>query len=219
VLETAQDHKAVGDGDTGPNTGGMGAYSPAPIATSDVLAMVEREVLVPIVDAMRTDGAPYSGVLYAGLMLTPGGPKVLEFNCRFGDPEAQVILPRIASDPYDMFAAVVDGHLDTIEVKWRPESAVCVVMASKGYPGSYETGREIEGIGRAEELKDVFVYQAGTRRVGRHVATSGGRVLGVTALGMNIAEAKRKAYEGVAAISFDGAHYRRDISDKSHAGR
>jgi phosphoribosylamine--glycine ligase len=219
VLETAQDHKAVGDGDTGANTGGMGAYSPAPVATTEILQVVERDVLVPIVDAMHNDGSPYSGVLYAGLMLTPGGPKVLEFNCRFGDPEAQVVLPRIASDPYEMFEAVAEGRLDELDVRWRAEAAVCVVMASAGYPASYETGRVIDGLDRAERMQNLFVYHAGTRRLGRHVATAGGRVLGVTALGGTIAEAKRRAYEGVGSISFEGAYFRHDISDRALSGR
>lgn len=215
VLETAQDHKPIGDGDTGPNTGGMGAYSPAPIATPEVMSTVEREVLVPIVDALRNDGAPYRGLLYVGLMLTPGGPKVLEFNCRLGDPETQPILMRLESDLYDLLEAVVDGRLDEAEVRWNPKPAVCVVMASAGYPGKYESGKVIDGLDRVEAMEDVRVFHSGTRRLEHLTVTSGGRVLGVTALGDDIAAAKRRAYEAVDEIHFENAFYRRDIADKA----
>ena len=215
VLETAQDHKPVGDGDTGPNTGGMGAYSPAPIATPEIMAKVERDVLVPIVDAMRNDGAPYRGVLYAGLMLTAAGPKVLEFNCRFGDPEAQAILARLDTDLFDILEAVVDGRLLDANIGWKSQPAVCVVMASGGYPGKYESGKVIDGLDRAAAMDDVFVFHAGTVPRGSKTATSGGRVLGVTALGSDIADAKRRAYEAVDVIKFDGAFCRRDIADKA----
>lgn len=218
VLETAQDHKAIGDGDTGPNTGGMGAYCPAPIATADVLQRVEREVLVPIVDALRNDGAEYRGLLYAGLMLTPGGPKVLEFNCRFGDPETQVVLPRLASDLADCLEAVVDGRLADAEISWKPQAALSVVMASRGYPDKYESGKVIEGLDRVAALDDVFVFHAATRRVEHVTLSAGGRVLAVTALGNNIEEAKRRAYAAVDLIQFEGAYYRRDIGDKAIRG-
>jgi len=215
TLETAQDHKPIGDGDTGRNTGGMGAYSPAPIATPEVLSKIEREVLVPIVDALRNDDAPYQGVLYAGLMLTPGGPKVLEFNCRFGDPEAQVVLARLDSDLFDLLEAVVDGGLADADVRWTPRPAVCVVMASGGYPGRYESGKVIEGLDRVAAMKDVHVFHAGTQRIEHLTVSDGGRVLGVTALGDDIADAKRRAYAAVENIHFENAYYRRDIADKA----
>jgi phosphoribosylamine--glycine ligase len=214
VLETAQDHKAVGEGDTGPNTGGMGAYSPAPIATEDVMRIIDRDILVPIVDALQNDGAPYRGVLYVGLMLTPGGPKVLEFNCRFGDPEAEVMLTRLDSDLLDLLNAVVDDRLGDADVRWKPKASVCVVMASKGYPDKYETGKVIEGLDEASQMSDVHVFHAGTRIVDDLVVTSGGRVLAVTGLGDDIAAAKKRAYDAVAQIEFEGAYFRRDIADK-----
>ncbi len=215
VLETAQDHKPIGDGDSGSNTGGMGAYSPAPAATPEVMAKVEREVLVPIVHALRKKGTPYRGVLYAGLMLTAAGPKVLEFNCRFGDPETQAVLMRLESDLFDLLEAVVDGRLDQAEVRWNRKPAVCVVMASQGYPGKYESGKVIEGLDEAAAMDDVCVFHAGTRRVEDHIVSSGGRVLGVTALGDDIAGAKRRAYEAVGTIHFQNAYYRHDIADKA----
>ncbi|MCH8252470.1 MAG: phosphoribosylamine--glycine ligase, partial [Planctomycetes bacterium] len=215
VLETAQDHKRVGENDTGLNTGGMGAYSPAPIATKDVNAVIDREILMPIVDALRNDGAPYRGVLYAGLMLTAAGPKVLEFNCRFGDPETQAILIRLESDLFDLLTAVVDGKLDAADVRWDPRPAVCVVMASAGYPGSYEKYKPIEGLARASAMRDVVVDHAGTRRQGNAVVTNGGRVLGVTALGDNIAEARARAYSAVDEIHFEGAFCRPDIAARA----
>ncbi len=215
VLESAQDHKAIGDGDTGPNTGGMGTYSPAPVATQEVLAVVERDILVPIVDALRNDGAPYRGVLYVGLMLTAGGAKVLEFNCRFGDPEAQVILTRLESDLVDLLDAVVDGRLDEADVRWTSKAAVCVVMASKGYPGLFESGKVIEGLDAAEGLPGVLLFHSATKRIEHLTVTNGGRVLGVTALGDNIADAQRRAYAAVDRIHFDNAYFRRDIASKA----
>ncbi|MHC4067717.1 MAG: phosphoribosylamine--glycine ligase, partial [Planctomycetota bacterium] len=179
VLESAQDHKPVGEGDTGPNTGGMGAYSPAPVATEEVLQQIEREILVPIVDGLRHDGAPYRGVLYAGLMLTAAGPKVLEFNCRFGDPEAQAVLLRLQSDLAEVLEATVTGRLDRIELRWDPRPAVCVVMASQGYPGAYEKGNVITGLDEVAATDDVKVFHAGTRSEGNVTLTNGGRVLGV----------------------------------------
>ncbi|RME41354.1 MAG: phosphoribosylamine--glycine ligase [Planctomycetota bacterium] len=217
LLDAAQDHKRVGEGDTGPNTGGMGAYSPPPIATPEVLRTVERNILVPIVDALRRDDAPYGGLLYVGLMLTPGGPKVLEFNCRFGDPETQPLLMRLESDLFELLDAAVEDRLDAVEVRWSSRSAVCVVMASEGYPGSYEKGKRIEGLQELARLPDVQVFHAGTRRVGDAVFTSGGRVLGVTALGGDLEEARRRAYEAVDAIHFEGAFVRRDIARRAVA--
>ncbi|MHC4697000.1 MAG: phosphoribosylamine--glycine ligase [Planctomycetota bacterium] len=215
TLETAQDHKPIGDGDTGPNTGGMGAYSPAPIATPDVLRKIESEILVPMVDALRNDDAPYRGVLYAGLMLTPGGPKVLEFNCRFGDPETQAVLMRLESDLFDLLEAVVDGRLAEADVRWNPKPAVCVVMASGGYPGPYQSGKVIQGLGRVAGMDDVCVFHAGTERIEHLTVSSGGRVLGVTALGKTIADAQQRVYTAVEAIEFEDAYYRRDIADKA----
>lgn len=215
ILDAAQDHKAAFDGDTGPNTGGMGAYSPAPIATPEILRIVERDVFVPIVDALRQEGTPYRGVLYAGLMLTAAGPKVLEFNCRFGDPETQVLLPRLESEVLELFEAVVDGRLADIDIHWKPDAAVCVVMTAAGYPGKYETGKVINGIEAAEKLDGVSVFHAGTKLLEHLPLTNGGRVLGVTALAPTIAAAQARAYEAVGRIHFEGAHFRRDIAAKA----
>jgi phosphoribosylamine--glycine ligase len=215
VLETAQDHKRVGEGDTGPNTGGMGAYSPAPIATPELMAAVDREVLVPIVDAMRKEGCPYRGVLYVGLMITAAGPKVLEFNCRFGDPEVQALLLRLESDLADLLESVIDGRLADADVHWDPRPAVTVVMASGGYPGSYEKGKVIEGLDKAAEMQDVVVFHAGTKQLEGRIVTNGGRVLSVTALGADVADAKGRALQAAESIRFDGAFYRRDIADRA----
>jgi phosphoribosylamine--glycine ligase len=216
-LQPTQDHKPAFDGDTGPNTGGMGAYCPAPLATSELLDVIDREVLVSTVHAMKRGRRPFRGVLYAGIMVTPLGPRVLEFNCRFGDPEAQPLLMRLRTDLLDVLEAVVDGRLDEFEAKveWDPRPAVCVVMASKGYPGPYERGLVIKGLADAARLSDVKVFHAGTRRDGDRVLTDGGRVLGVTALGDTLADAQRRAYEAVAMIQFPGAFWRRDIAAKA----
>ncbi|MGB0716773.1 MAG: phosphoribosylamine--glycine ligase [Phycisphaerae bacterium] len=217
VLETAQDHKPVGEGDTGPNTGGMGAYSPAPRATEDIMREVEKRVLVPIVDAMRNESRPYQGVLYAGLMLTPAGPKVLEFNCRFGDPEAQAILMRLDGDLLEVLLACVDGRLADIPFGWKDMASICVVMCAEGYPGSYKKGVPVTGLGNvaSEFGNDVVVFHAGTKRDGPTVLTSGGRVLGVTALGNTLAEAAERAYAASDMINFDGAFVRRDIGHRA----
>jgi len=215
VLETAQDHKRVGEGDTGPNTGGMGAYSPAPIATPELMAAVDREILVPVVDAMRKEGCPYRGVLYVGLMITAAGPKVLEFNCRFGDPEVQVLLLRLKADLMDLLESVVEGRLADADVHWDPRSAVTVVMASEGYPGSYEKGKVIEGLDKAAGMQDVVVFHAGTKQLEGRVVTNGGRVLSVTALGADVADAKARALQAAELIRFDGAFYRSDIGDRA----
>ncbi len=219
MLATAQDHKAIGDGDVGPNTGGMGAYSPAPIATPSIMATVERDILVPLVDAMNNDGSPYRGILYAGLMLTPGGPKVLEFNCRLGDPEAQAVLMRLESDILDIFEALADGDISKLGIRWNPQPAVCVVMTAQGYPGPYEQGQTIEGLDSVAELAHVQVFQAGTKQIEQYTVTSGGRVLGVTAMGPDIRVAKSRAYQAVEKIHFNGAYYRRDIADKAIAAK
>ena len=215
IMESSQDHKPIGDGDTGDNTGGMGAYSPAPIVTGRLLDQIIREILLPVVDGMNRNDTPYSGVLYAGLMLTQGGPRVLEFNVRFGDPETQPILMRMKSDLLEVMLAVRHKTLDRIEIEWDKRPAVCVVMASGGYPGPYEKGKVIEGIEEAEKHPDVRVFQAGTAERDGQLVTAGGRVLGVTAMGHTIAAAKALAYEAVEAIRFDPCVYRRDIADKA----
>ena len=215
VMESSQDHKPIGDGDTGPNTGGMGAYSPAPVVTEELMNKITREILVPVVDGMNRNGTPYKGVLYAGLMITGGGPRVLEFNVRFGDPEAQPILMRLKSDLLQVCLAVCESRLDKVVLQWDRRPAVCVVMASGGYPGDYEKGKKITGLEEAEQFKDVVVFHAGTKNKDGDIVTNGGRVLGVTALGEQIAQAKSRAYEAVDKIRFDGAYCRRDIADKA----
>jgi phosphoribosylamine--glycine ligase len=216
-LAPTQDHKAAFDNDAGPNTGGMGAYCPAPLGTPELLETIDREVLVPTVHAMKRGRRPFRGVLYAGIMTTNQGPRVLEFNCRFGDPETQPLLMRLRTDLLDLIEAVVDERLETFEgrLQWDPRPAVCVVMCSGGYPGTYERGLAIKGLTEAARLPDVKVFHAGTRRDGERVLTDGGRVLGVTVLGDTLADAKRRAYEAVACIQFPGAFYRRDIADKA----
>jgi phosphoribosylamine--glycine ligase len=215
-LPSAQDHKAAYDGDTGPNTGGMGAYSPTPIMTDELLETVQDKILVPSIHAMKRNRKPFRGVLYAGLMLTASGPKVLEYNVRFGDPECQPLLMRLKSDLLDLLEATVDGNLDSIDApEWDPRPAICVVMASAGYPGSYETGSEITGLDAADKVTDVKVFHAGTQLKDGKVLTSGGRVLGVTAMGTSLANAKLQAYKGVQAIRWPGAWCRKDISDKA----
>ncbi|MFA5251180.1 MAG: phosphoribosylamine--glycine ligase [Phycisphaerae bacterium] len=215
VMESSQDHKAIGDGDTGPNTGGMGAYSPAPVVTDAMMDKITREILVPVVDGMNRNGTPYKGVLYAGVMVTAGGPRVLEFNVRFGDPETQPILMRLKSDLLEVMLAVCDGRLDEVTLQWDPRPAVCVVIAAGGYPGEYEKGKIITGIAQAEQLDDVVVFHAGTAAKNADIVTNGGRVLGVTAIGQTIDKAKARAYEAVDKIKFDGAYCRRDIADKA----
>jgi len=215
LMESSQDHKPIGDGDTGPNTGGMGAYSPAPVVTENLMDQITREILVPTVDGMNRSGAPYKGVLYAGLMITAGGPRVLEFNVRFGDPETQPILMRLKSDLLEVLLAVCDGTLDQVKLEWDTRPAVCVVMASGGYPDDYQKGKKITGLEDAGKLEDVVVFHAGTKEQNGEIITSGGRVLGVTTLGKTIAEAKAKAYQAVDKINFDGAYCRRDIADKA----
>ncbi len=221
TLQPAQDHKAAFDGDNGPNTGGMGAYCPAPLVNDETLAWIEGHILVPAVHAMKRAKRPFRGVLYAGIMMTYQGPKVLEFNCRFGDPECQPLLMRLKTDLLDLLDAAVDGRLDQFPpLEWDPRPAVCVVMAAKGYPGRYENGQVIRGLVDADKQPDVKVFHAGTEvdAEGR-VVTSGGRVLGVTALGESIAVAKLNAYRGVKQIRWDGAWCRKDISDKAMARR
>jgi phosphoribosylamine---glycine ligase len=217
-LQPTQDHKAVFDNDEGPNTGGMGAYCPAPVSTPELMTQVEETILVPTVHAMKRSRHAFRGVLYAGLMLTNQGPRVLEFNCRFGDPELQPLLMRLKTDLLDLLEAVVDGRLDEFpegRLEWDERPAVCVVMASGGYPGPFQKGKVITGLAEAAKLPDVKVFHAGTKREKELVLTDGGRVLAVTALGDTLAEAKRNAYEAVGKIHFQGAHYRKDIADKA----
>ncbi len=216
TLMPVQDHKPAYDGDRGPNTGGMGAYCPTPLIDADRLHWIEEHVLVPVVHAMKRARSPFRGVLYAGLMITPQGPKVLEFNVRFGDPECQPILMRLKTDLVDVIEATVEGRLEDLPpLEWRPEPAVCVVMASEGYPGKYPVGRPIRGLEEAAKLPGVKVFHAGTATADGQVVTAGGRVLSVTALGQSISEAKLHAYTAVKQIRWPGAWCRKDISDKA----
>jgi len=215
ILAPVQDHKRAYDNDEGPNTGGMGTYSPAPVVTPDMYPAIERDVFGPTLAELERRGIGYKGVLYAGLMMTKAGPKVLEFNCRFGDPETQVILPRVAGDLVPALEACVDGTLRPELVTWREEACVCVVMAAGGYPGTYRKGDEIRGLREAAALKDTMVFHAGTALREGRVVTSGGRVLGVTALGRDLKDAVDRAYEAVTRIGFDGAMYRTDIAAKA----
>ncbi len=210
-LETAQDHKAVGEGDTGPNTGGMGAYSPAPVMTPALCEEARSRIVEPLVRGLAEAGTPYTGVFYAGLMLTADGPKLLEVNARFGDPECQVLLPRLKSDLLLALIAARDGELRDFDLRWRDEAALCVVLATAGYPGAYEKGSTVRAIGAAESLGDVTVFHAGTERTESGIAATGGRVLGVTALGPTIAAAQSRAYEAVERIDWPEGFCRRDI--------
>jgi len=216
TLPPLQDHKRAFDGDTGPNTGGMGAYCPAPLIDDAALRTIEEQVLVPTVHVMKRSRRPFKGVLYAGLMMTNQGPKVLEYNVRFGDPECQPLLMRLKSDLLDVLEATVDGRLDELDpLEWDPRAAVSVVMASAGYPEKYDVGRPIRGLEEAAKLPDVKVFHAGTATVNGQVVTNGGRVLAVTALGTTIPAAKLLAYTAVKAIRWEGAWCRKDISDKA----
>jgi phosphoribosylamine--glycine ligase len=216
-LPATQDHKAAFDGDQGPNTGGMGAFCPAPIGTPELLAHAEQEVLVRTVHAMKRSRTPFRGLLYAGLMNTDQGLRVLEFNCRFGDPETQPLLMRLQTDLLDVLEAVVDDRLDDIAengLAWDPRPAVCVVLASQGYPGTYAKGKSISGLTEAAKVADVQVFHAGTTVAGNRIVTDGGRVLGVTAIGDTIAAARSNAYAAIERISFPGMFYRKDIAAK-----
>ena len=208
---SSQDHKMSLDGDKGKNTGGMGAYSPAPVMTTEISKQVLDTIVQLAISAMASEGRTFKGILYVGLMITEAGPKVIEFNCRLGDPEAQVLLTRMESDLVPMLDACIDGTLDKVECKWKPEAATCVVMASGGYPDPYETGKVITGLDRANALEDVTVFHAGTQMRNGDIATGGGRVLGVTALARDIRSAIEGAYRGVKEIHFDQAHFRTDI--------
>lgn len=211
LMPPARDHKRVFDGNRGPNTGGMGAYAPASDVDETLIDAVRQHVLQPAVDGMAAQGTPYIGVLYAGLMLTAAGPKVLEFNCRFGDPETQVILPLLSSDLVEILLACVNGRLNQVAVEWQPGTCATVVMASDGYPGSYAMGRPISGVAEADALDDVVVFQAGTASQDGQLVTAGGRVLAVSATGPSLAASLERAYGGISQIHFEGAHYRRDI--------
>ena len=214
-MASSQDHKAVFDDDQGPNTGGMGAYSPAPVVTGDVHQRIMEDIMVPLVRAMKAEGRTYRGILYGGLMIDGGKPYVLEFNARFGDPEAQPILMRMKSDIVPLLMACVDGSLEGMEIEWDSRAAICVVMCARGYPGSYEKNMVVQGLSEVTQMEDAVVFHAGTRLDGETIVTNGGRVLGVTALGDSIPEAVQKVYEGVARIHWKAMHYRRDIGRKA----
>jgi len=214
-LVSSQDHKALLDEDKGPNTGGMGAYSPAPVITPELSKTIMERVMVPAVRALAREGKPYKGILYAGLMINGDDFKVLEFNCRFGDPEAQPLLMRMRSDIVPILQAISGKGLSDEKIEWKDEASVCVVMSSRGYPGDYKKGLSVEGIDRAEDTGDVVVFHAGTREEGGKIVTSGGRVLGVTALGDTIPEAINLAYEAVGKIDSDSLYYRKDIGKKA----
>ncbi len=211
VLDPAQDHKQLNEGDTGPNTGGMGVYCPTPVISDELLTTIERQVLVPVVDSLRRDGITFQGVLYAGLMLTPAGPKVLEFNTRFGDPETQALLTRLKGDLLEILIATCTGKLDEVDLTWDPRYACCVVMASGGYPGDYKKGLPITGIEEAEKIETVTVFHAGTSLKDGRPVTAGGRVLNVVALGKDLREAQTRANLACSKIHFEGAQYRKDI--------
>ncbi len=214
-LPPCQDHKAIFDRDKGPNTGGMGAYSPTPLITAKLKQEIMNSIMIPTIKAMEKEGRPYKGVLYAGLMITNNGPKVLEYNCRFGDPETQPIMMRLKNDLIDVLCAAIYGRLSKIKLNCDNRVALCIVMTSKGYPGTYEKGKEIKGIEDASKLKDVVVFQAGTAVNGNKLVTAGGRVLGVTAMGVGIKRAINKAYAAVSRIKWEGMHYRKDIGEKA----
>jgi phosphoribosylamine---glycine ligase len=216
-MVAAQDHKRVGDGDSGANTGGMGAYAPARIVTPELIQTVMKDVFHPAVEGLSRMGSPYQGVLYAGLMIVRGKPSVLEFNARFGDPETQVVLPLLQTDLLDVIEAVIEHRLDQLTVKWHAHSAVCVVMTSKGYPGHYEVGIPIQGLDSS--IQDTMVFHAGTKQQGENVVTAGGRVLGITGIGPDLMTARERAYDTVRQIRFDGCHFRSDIAHRALTAR
>jgi phosphoribosylamine---glycine ligase len=215
LLEPSQDHKPIGDGDTGAMTGGMGAYSPTPVVSDATMRSIERDILVPVMDGLVREGIEYRGLLYAGLMLTGNGPRVLEFNCRFGDPETQPLMMRLKSDLLETMLAVMEGKLDQVELQWDPRPALSVVASSGGYPGKYRTGDEITGIDDADAMRDVKVFQSGTALRGQTLVTDGGRVLSVTALGSTVVEAQKRAYQALEKIGFEGMYYRKDIGNQA----
>jgi phosphoribosylamine--glycine ligase len=211
LFPTAQDHKQLYDGNRGPNTGGMGTFSPSHRLNATQLEEVRKTILDPFIEGIQRDGIQFHGLLFPGLMLTKNGPRVLEFNCRFGDPETQVLMPRLQSDIVDLLEATIAGNLESAVARWDERSAVCVVMASGGYPASYKTGKAIAGLDEVDQIPDVAVFHAGTQPISKQVVTSGGRVLGVTALGETLLAARRRAYDAVDKIEFDGSYFRRDI--------
>lgn len=214
-MVSSQDHKCIFDNDRGPNTGGMGAYSPAPVVTEEVHSKIIHDIMIPVIQGMAAEGRTYRGVLYGGLMIENGKPRVLEFNARLGDPEAQPILMRMKSDLVPLLMACLDGTLRGMEIEWESRAAICVVMASQGYPGAYEKGRVIQGLDETASMEDVSVFHAGTVLQEERIVTSGGRVLGVTALGHGIPQAIEKVYQAVEKIKWDGVHYRKDIGKKA----
>ncbi|HWR59438.1 MAG TPA: phosphoribosylamine--glycine ligase [Thermodesulfovibrionales bacterium] len=214
-MASSQDHKRIFDGDKGPNTGGMGAYSPAPVVTRDMESEIMEKVMWPVMKGLRAEGIKYKGILYAGIMIKDGTPYVLEFNCRLGDPETQPVLSRMDADLADVAFGITDEKLSEVDLKWRPESSVCIVIASKGYPGQYDKGKVIRGLDEVKGQKDVFVFHAGTSFDDGDVVTSGGRVLGVTALGADISEARDNAYSATRKIHFEGMQYRKDIAERA----
>jgi len=214
-MPSSQDHKAIYDGDQGPNTGGMGAYSPAPVVTPEISEKVMKKIMIPTIKGMAAEGRKYRGILYAGLMIDKGEPWVLEFNTRFGDPETQPLLIRMKNDLLPVLEATIAGTLKEIKIEWDARPAVCVVMASSGYPGTYEKGKIISGLEAAEQVKEAFVFHAGTAWKNGNIVTNGGRVLGVTALGDTIREAINQAYKAVSTIAWEGAYHRKDIGSKA----
>ncbi len=214
-LATSQDHKTIFDGDKGPNTGGMGAYSPAPVITKSLHSKIMKTVVDPMMKGLKREGIKYRGVIYAGLMICEGKPYVLEFNCRFGDPEAQPILMRLESDLFDVLKATAEGKLKDVQVSWKDDTAVCVVISSKGYPGTYEKGKEIIGLDELKGKRGTMIFHSGTSLNKGKIVTSGGRVLGVTSLGKDIQTARQNAYKAIEKIHFEGMHFRTDIADKA----
>jgi phosphoribosylamine--glycine ligase len=215
LMPTSQDHKRLKDQDQGENTGGMGAYAPAPVVTPEIQDQVLRRIVKPTLQGLSKEGSPYKGILYVGLMICQDGPKVLEFNCRFGDPEAQVVLPLLDSDLVDVVEAVIEDRLDRLNVRWKTASAICVVLASAGYPGEPKTGIPIDGLDQAGQIEQVFVFHAGTALRRRKVVTNGGRVIGVTALGPDLRSARDRVYQAVDKIQFQGMQYRKDIGARA----
>ena len=215
LMAPSQDHKKIFDDDMGPNTGGMGAFSPVAKINEDMLKKIENRIIEPSIRGMKRNNMPFRGVLYAGLMLTAEGPMVLEFNVRFGDPEIQAILPRLKTDIVEVMLASIEGRMDEIQLEWEDRSCICVVMSSGGYPGEYKTGFEIQGLDKADKLEDVVVFHAGTKLEDKKIITSGGRVLGVTAMGKSIEKAIERVYEAVESIEFEKCFFRRDIGAKA----
>lgn len=215
-LLPSRDHKRVFDGDRGPNTGGIGAYAPVPFVDKKLICRIEKEIVAPTIDALAKEGCFYSGILYPGLILTNQGPKVLEFNCRFGDPETQPVLSLLKSDIIDLFEAIAYKRIDKVRLQWKKGSAVCVILASQGYPGNYEKGKEIFGVKKLTNHKDILLFHAGTKRLDNKIVTNGGRVLGITALGANLKSAIYNCYKyiGKNEVNFYGMHYRKDIGLK-----